>query len=69
MLAICWRPILGNGLLHMDTHSRISVFKNIFEIEIECEWGRNRERILSRLHSVSTEPDAGLEVMNCEIMT
>ena len=28
-----------------------------------------RERIPSRLHTVSTEPDMGLELMNCEIMT
>ena len=30
---------------------------------------RERERIPSRLHTVSTEPDAGLEFTNCEIMT
>ena len=28
-----------------------------------------RERIPSRPYAVSTEPDAGLELMNCEIMT
>ena len=28
-----------------------------------------RERIPSRLHAVSTEPDMGLELMNREIMT
>ena len=28
-----------------------------------------RERIPSRPCAVSTEPDAGLELMNCEIMT
>ena len=27
-----------------------------------------RERIPSRLHTVSTEPDTGLDLMNCEIM-
>ena len=27
------------------------------------------ERIPSRLHTVSTEPDVGLEFMNTEIMT
>ena len=36
------------------------------------EWGRGRkrgkERIPSRLHAVSTEPDAGLEPTNREIM-
>ena len=30
---------------------------------------RGRERISSRLHAVSLEPDARLELMNCEIMT
>ena len=28
-----------------------------------------RERIPSRLHTVRTEPDTGLEPINCEIMT
>ena len=30
---------------------------------------RGRGRIPSRLHIVSTEPNEGLEVTNCEIMT
>ena len=30
---------------------------------------RGRERIPSRLHAVSAEPDAGLELTNHEIMT
>ena len=30
---------------------------------------RERERIPSRLRTVSPEPDAGLELMNREIMT
>ena len=46
--------------------------------ETECEWVRGRERERegdteseagSRLRTVSTEPDAGLEPTNCEIMT
>ena len=43
--------------------------------ETEHEQGRSRERgrhrIRSRfrLRAVSTEPDAGLKPMNCEIMT
>ena len=41
--------------------------------EREREWvrgrERGRERIPSRLHTVSTEPDAGLEPTNREIMT
>ena len=39
----------------------------------ECEWGKGRERqgqrIWSRLCADSREPDAGLKVMNCEIIT
>ena len=30
---------------------------------------RGRERIPSRLRTVSAEPDTGLELVNCEIMT
>ena len=40
--------------------------------EIEYKKGRGRERereIRSRLHAVSTEPNTGLDPMNCEIMT
>ena len=41
--------------------------------ETEHEHGRAREkgrhRIRSRLQAVSTEPDTGLELTNCEIMT
>ena len=44
------------------------------EKEREHQWGRGRERerrdrISSRLHTVSAEPDARLKVTNCEIMT
>ena len=46
------------------------------EREIKHEQGRVRERdgdteseAGSRLRAVSTEPDAGLELTNCEIMT
>ena len=31
--------------------------------------GAERDRIPSRLHAVSTEPDVGLELTNCAIMT
>ena len=34
----------------------------------ESEWGR-AERIPSRLHAVSTEPEAGLKLTNHEFMT
>ena len=43
-----------------------------FERESEHELGRDREkerqRIPSRLHSASAEPDAGLKLTNHEIM-
>ena len=31
--------------------------------------GEEGERVPSRLHTVSTEPDMGLKPMNCELMT
>ena len=44
-----------------------------FERQIEHEWGRGREtggeRIPSGLHTVSTDPDAGLELTSSEIIT
>ena len=39
------------------------------ERESENVGRAERERIPSRLHTVSTEPDTGLELMNPEIMT
>ena len=39
------------------------------ERERERERGREGGRIPSRLCAVSTEPDAGLELTNCEIVT
>ena len=40
----------------------------IFERDGECK-ERGRQRIRNRLHADSSEPDAGLELTNCEIMT
>ena len=47
-----------------------------WETETEHEHGRGRERggdteseVVSRLWAVSTEPDAGLELTTCEVMT
>ena len=40
-----------------------------FERERERAEKGQREIIPSRLHAVSTEPYAGAEPMNCEIMT
>ena len=39
------------------------------ERERAREQGRGKERISSRLHTVSTESNVGLEPMNREIMT
>ena len=40
-----------------------------FEREHEQGRGREQERIPSRLHTISAEPDVGLEPTNCKIMT
>ena len=53
---------------------------NYFERESQSAWGeaerkrerereRERQRLLSRLHVVSAQPYAGLDLMNREIMT
>ena len=47
-------------------HMHLCVSKG--EAERERERERGRERIPSRLHADSTEPDAGLYPMNLEIM-
>ena len=44
------------------------------ERETECELGRSRERdpeseAGSRLQAASTEPDVGLKLTDCELMT
>ena len=39
------------------------------EGERQRAWGRERERIPSRLLAVSAEPDSGLEPTNDEILT
>ena len=44
------------------------------ERERENEWGKEREgdtesEAGSRLRAVTTKPDAGLELVNCEIVT
>ena len=46
---------------------------NFIYIDRQSKWGksrvRDRERILVSLHTVSAEPDVGLELTNREIMT
>ena len=44
-------------------------FERKTERDHEQGRGRGREGIPSRLHTVSTEPDVGLELTNPEIMT
>ena len=68
-----------NRLSHLGVPTRFNLFKIfIFERgrETECELGRGRERegdteskVGSRLRAVSTEPDRGLKLADCEIMT
>ena len=50
------------------------MFIQFTETETECEQGRGRESETQNLKqapdsAVSTEPDAGLELTDCEIMT
>ena len=49
------------------------IFETERERERENEWERGREggrqRIQSRLHANSREPDVGLKLTTCEIMT
>ena len=60
-----------------DTHYLVIFNVYLFLREKkECEWGRSREKegdteseAGSRLRAVSTEPNAGLELTSCEIMT
>ena len=50
----------------------LSFFLSYFERKCKQVRGREKqekERIPSRLHAVSTEPDVGLKLMNSEIMT
>ena len=53
-----------------------NVYLFLRETETECEWGRGGERegdtepkAGSRLRAGSTEPDTGLKLTSCEIMT
>ena len=59
---------------HVNSTKHLNVYLFIFERETrEHKQGgqreRGRDRVPSRLHTVHTEPDAGLQLMNCEIMT
>ena len=53
----------------------LNVYLFLREAETECEWvGAEREggtesEASSRLRAVSTEPDVGLQLTSCEIMT
>ena len=61
-------------LTKLATHMPHDIFKSLFilrkkEHKVEGEAEREGERILSRLHSVSTESDARLKFTNHKIMT
>ena len=49
------------------------IFERKRERETECmrarEGQKEKERTPSRFHTASAEPDTGLELMNCEILT
>ena len=79
------QSLLRSGRVWMQTEvsllleSEFFFFRLFIDFERERErdrgheWGRGRERererFPSRLHTVSTEADVGLEPMNCEITT
>ena len=54
-------------------HRIFIYFKCLFIFGRECKWGRGREqggqKIQSRLCTDSREPNMGLKLTNCEIMT
>ena len=54
------------GFLLRMTSYFILFFQSLF---IYFERHRERDRILSRLHATSAEPNLGLKLTNCEIMT
>ena len=62
--------------LNRLSHPGAPVYLFLRETETECEWVRGRERegdteaeAGSRLWAVSTQPDVGLKLTSCEIMT
>ena len=70
------KPFFGHHLQVVDTLFYLINFFNVYLFlkETECEHGRGREGDTesesgSRLRAVSTESNAGLKPMNCEIMT
>ena len=69
---------LGGLAVHLLSFFSFFFFFKLLLTETECKYelGRGRERegdteshAGSRLQAVSTEPDMGLELTNCEIMT
>ena len=58
-----FRKLLSFSFFHLLERDRDRMSRGGAERE------RRRERIPSRLHTASAEPDTGLEFMNCEIMT
>ena len=75
-----WNLVLPHGLLENEfqVDCRSKCKKGIFKVYLfiyfpQWDWEgqreRERKRISSRLCTVSTEPDVGLELTNCKIMT
>ena len=57
------KKILGGLFVYFDTESARTCVHKLRRAE------RQSERVPSRLHAVGTEPDAGLDLTNGEIMT
>ena len=62
---------VSSGLLLADLPVFVRETERKREWEEKHKWGgaeRRGDRRPSRFHGLSTEPDAGLELTNCEIM-
>ena len=68
-----WKPHNGRTFHSCDFTFIFGLFSFFFLLFIYFERGRGRERrrerIPSRLHAVNTQPNTGLSLINCEIMT
>ena len=68
---VCLKP--NYGCVEFISYLKFILTERQKERNRECKQGRGkergRERIPSRICTVSTEPDVGLKLTNCEIMT
>ena len=70
-----WNKVIDDVTFLLEYFLFLNFLNIIFESEIEWEWGgAEREggtefKTGSRLWAISTESDAGLKLMSCEIMT